>query len=560
MKSIKHYILLSFFLVSIISGIIVTLTFHNVIVNALIDEGIQYNVIRNIQTNVIMTSSIVIVIGVITILAFAFYIAKKITKPINLLTEGTMDIANGNLGRRIQINNHDELNQLANGFNYMAEHIEATLRELQSAKDYNDNILVSVPSILIVLNNQLDILSTNMAFDKINKQYPSLTLNDFTSKLADDIQKNMDTGKTIHNEIVIVPTGTQAKLIFVSTVSFIGDDENISDTKKARVLLTLTDITERRKMKELVMQSMRDWEDTFNTIPDMITIHDMDFNIVHANKAAKEILKLEDVDLTRQTKCFKHYHGMDERPKACPSCDCLKTGLLVTFEIFEPHLGKFIEIRSIPRITKDNEFIGQIHIARDISARKKIEEEHSKLLKAVTKAKIEWEMTFDSALEHIVIIDKNLLITRCNKSFSEYVNRPINDIMGHKCYEFFSCSNETASKCIHCLKNSEELPIKSEVKTPSGRWLYVSHRPIKDETGTFTQSVIIATDISEIKNTQEKLNASKEALNNKVSDLERFYDMAVGRELKMKQLKREIKKLNAALENFNINKNAFIEK
>ncbi|HEW81758.1 MAG TPA: PAS domain S-box protein [Nitrospirae bacterium] len=507
-----------------------------------------------------MTSSIVIVVGVIAIIAFAFYIARKIIKPIRELTEGTIDIANGKFDRRIHIYNYDELNQLADGFNCMAEHIEATLKELQAAKDYNDNILVSVPSILIVLNNQLNILSTNVAFEKIHKQYPSLTLNDLTAKMADDIKKNIDTGKTIHNEITIVPTGTKAKLIFVSTVSFIGDDEHISDTEKARVLLTLTDITERRKMKELVMQSMRDWEDTFNTIPDMITIHDMDFNILHANRAAKEVLKLEGVDLTQQTKCFKHYHGMDERPKACPSCDCLKTGLPITFELFEPHLGKFIEIRSIPRITKDNEFIGQIHIARDISARKKIEDEHAELLKAVTKAKIEWEMTFDSALENIVIIDKNLLITRCNKSFSEYVNRSINDIIGHKCYEFFPCSDQTAGKCKLCLENSKDLPIKSEIKTPSGRWLYVSHRPIKDEKGISAQSIIIATDISEIKQTQEKLNASKEALNNKVADLERFYDMAIGRELKMKQLKKEIKKLNAALENYDINKNEYTAK
>ncbi len=203
--------------------------------------------------------------------------------------------------------------------------------------------------------------------------------------------------------------------------------------------------------------------------------------------------------------------------------------------------------------------IGLIHIGRDISVRKKIEQEHSKLLMAVTKAKIEWEMTFDSAMEHIVIIDKDLLITRCNRSFAEYVNRQPSEIIGHYCFEFFPCSGQTAGECKNCMKNSNELPIKSELKTPSGHWLYVSHRPIKDEKGMSSQSIIIATDITEIKNTQEKLNVSRETLKKKVTDLEKFYDLAVGRELKMKQLKSEIKKLNLDLEIFNEKRNEPIE-
>jgi PAS domain S-box-containing protein len=250
---------------------------------------------------------------------------------------------------------------------------------------------------------------------------------------------------------------------------------------------------------------------------------------------------------------------MNSVPKKCPSCNCLKTGLPVTFEIFESHLDKFIEIRAIPRINKDNELIGLIHIGRDISVRKKIEKEHSELLMAVTKAKIEWEMTFDSAMEHIILIDKDLLITRCNRSFAEYVNREPAEILGHYCFEFFPCTGQTADECKNCMKDSKELPLKSELKTPSGRWLYVSHRPIENENGGPSRSIIIATDITEIKNTQEKLNVSRETLKKKVTELERFYNMAIGRELKMKQMKKEIKQLNLDLEIINKNRNELIE-
>ncbi len=118
--------------------------------------------------------------------------------------------------------------------------------------------------------------------------------------------------------------------------------------------------------------SSRDWESIFNTIPDMITIQDRDFNIIKANKVAKKILDLPDEEITK-TKCFKFYHGTDSPQKKCPSCKCLKTGETATFEVFEPHLNKFLEIRAIPRYNIDNELIGLIHVVRDITKRKKME-------------------------------------------------------------------------------------------------------------------------------------------------------------------------------------------
>jgi PAS domain-containing protein len=38
-------------------------------------------------------------------------------------------------------------------------------------------------------------------------------------------------------------------------------------------------------MEDLDTQSRHDWEEIFNAITDMVTIHDKDFNIIYANKA-----------------------------------------------------------------------------------------------------------------------------------------------------------------------------------------------------------------------------------------------------------------------------------
>jgi GAF domain-containing protein len=108
-------------------------------------------------------------------------------------------------------------------------------------------------------------------------------------------------------------------------------------------------------------------EKNFDTIGEtMITYHDKDFNIISANKAAKEMLGLPSL-IGTELKCYKYYHGKDSPPEQCPSCKCLLSGEPVFFEIYEPHLHKCIQIRAFPQFYDNNEYKGLIHFVRDIT-------------------------------------------------------------------------------------------------------------------------------------------------------------------------------------------------
>ncbi len=552
-SSLRNNIMLWFTLVLVLGGISINIIFQYLIRKTLNAEGFELSIVENISDYFAQIGGGVTIAGILIILCIAFYISESISKPIKTLTKGLMSIAEGKWDTRISIPNKDEIGQLAEGFNCMAENADNAMLQLKKAKEYTDNIVISVPSILIILSDRLNILSTNIAFENLSEQFPTLSLNQFIDPLVDEISNNLETGKTFKKEIKIIPDKSNINLYFSTIVSAIGfeDVENDidKDIEKARVLLTITDISKRRKMEEIVIQSKQDWENTFNTIPDSITIHDQEFNIIYANIAAREMLKLTPSAEIESNKCYKYYHGTDVAPKNCPSCNCLHTGMPANFETFEPHLNKYIELRSIPRINEENKVIGLIHIVRDISERKRIEQEHNDLLVAVTKAKLEWELTFDSVNEFILFIDKDLHITRCNKSFSEYAGLPVNELMGYKCHDFFPCSSEYFDELKNNNSPAEDVFIQTEVKTESGRWLYISHRPIFDENNIYTFSVILATDISELKNAQERVEESEEELKMKIRDLEKFYDMAVGRELKMKELKKEIKNLHMELAN-----------
>jgi PAS domain S-box-containing protein/putative nucleotidyltransferase with HDIG domain len=139
------------------------------------------------------------------------------------------------------------------------------------------------------------------------------------------------------------------------------------------MVAVVRDISERKQAEECVLRITHDWEDTFNSITDMITVHDKDFNIIRANKAAEKLLGLPFLEVTK-AKCYEYYHGTGCPPEGCPSCQCLKTGEPATSEMFEPHLNSFIEITAIPRFDENKRLIGLIHIVRDITGRKKTEE------------------------------------------------------------------------------------------------------------------------------------------------------------------------------------------
>ena len=133
------------------------------------------------------------------------------------------------------------------------------------------------------------------------------------------------------------------------------------------------EIEERKEAETQLQQAKQDWEDTFNIIPDSITIHDKNFNIIQANTAAVNILGLPGIRPIN-AKCYRYYHGLDSVPQNCPSSEHFATAKSGVREVFEPNLQMFLEIRVMPRLDDQGNVVGLIHICRDITNRKKLEE------------------------------------------------------------------------------------------------------------------------------------------------------------------------------------------
>ena len=201
---------------------------------------------------------------------------------------------------------------------------------------------------------------------------------------------------------------------------------------------------------------------------------------------------------------------------------------------------------SVSKARSGNEHI-YIFIIRDVTERAKADMRIKKLLEKVVKTKTEWELTFNSVNEMIALVDKENNIIRCNRSFAEFIKSPAEQLAGKKCSDSLICNLERPVVLGRAQKGA--VMEKVEIKTENGKWLYVSHLPVFDEKKEFLYTIIMATDISELKKTQQAVIESKLELRERVGELENFYEMAVNRELKMIALKREIAKLKGKAQN-----------
>lgn len=138
------------------------------------------------------------------------------------------------------------------------------------------------------------------------------------------------------------------------------------------------DVTEHKLMESLILSAKTEWEETFNTIDEAITVHDLNYTIVSANRAAEELFGLPLQSLLGQ-KCCKIYHGLDRPPANCATCVAARTGRSAEVSFFEPHLGRHLEINAMPRFGSDRRISGVIHVVQDVTERLRVAGEQRRL-------------------------------------------------------------------------------------------------------------------------------------------------------------------------------------
>lgn len=134
------------------------------------------------------------------------------------------------------------------------------------------------------------------------------------------------------------------------------------------------DITERKKNEETILKAQKEWEHTFDAVPDLISIVDKDYNILQVNQPMASRLGVKIGDCIG-CKCYELIHDTHEPPSNCTHKYMLKDGLEHTSDFYEEKLGGYFLSSASPIYNENKELDKCVHVLRDITKIKIIEKE-----------------------------------------------------------------------------------------------------------------------------------------------------------------------------------------
>jgi PAS domain S-box-containing protein len=134
----------------------------------------------------------------------------------------------------------------------------------------------------------------------------------------------------------------------------------------------------RLRADEILKRAIEDWERTFDAVPDMIAIVDADCTMRRVNRAMADRLGLQGGAAPGRA-CHVHMHKSDAPPPDCPHALLLKDGQEHTAELEIPHLGGWFDVSVSPLRDSRRNVVGSVHVIRDITERKRVEEERERL-------------------------------------------------------------------------------------------------------------------------------------------------------------------------------------
>ncbi len=272
------------------------------------------------------------------------------------------------------------------------------------------------------------------------------------------------------------------------------------ETEPFQVYATFEDITEQYLAREALRRSEELFQKMLSLVPDMISIHDPDMNIVYSNWNGFGAVPEEKRVLN--TKCYRTYRGLDD---ICPDCHALT--VLQTREGFQKEVelpgGQWIDLRVIPILGHDGKLEQIVEWVRDITDRKQSEQEiktQQKLLEGV----------IDNISDVLAIQRPDHSIVRYNQSGYDLLDITPEEVKGKKCYELIGRNKECEECATSRAVESKRLEEIEKYVPEMDVYLNCRSNPVLDEDKNLLYIVQQLRDITERKQTEEKLRESEQ--------------------------------------------------
>ncbi|GFO61292.1 hypothetical protein GMST_36170 [Geomonas silvestris] len=265
------------------------------------------------------------------------------------------------------------------------------------------------PAILLIENDEDAAASIRQAFEAAPDAYRFLSLNNLSDAyaylelnspdliLADYLLADGDNNALVAKAFGICPVillaaqpnaRTAVTVIKAGAQDYLAKSPDTFASLPQLGRLALKEwliLQERRKIQEKVSQGKREWENTFDAVSDLILIVDTNHTISRANRAMAERFGLSPADLPGR-KCYEVFHQRSTPPHFCPFRRLMASGGEQRQEIEEKTLDGFFELTASPLYDLQGELVACVHVAREITERKRTEEERLALEQQLQQA------------------------------------------------------------------------------------------------------------------------------------------------------------------------------
>lgn len=133
------------------------------------------------------------------------------------------------------------------------------------------------------------------------------------------------------------------------------------------------EIIQRKAAEEKSANLAREWARTFDSIPDLISIHSNDFRIIRANQALADFFGLKKEEFIGKY-CYEVFHGTKGPVADCPHQRTMETKKSVTVARSDWGTVCHSMVSTSPIFNKQWDVIGTVHIVKDTTEAKKLEE------------------------------------------------------------------------------------------------------------------------------------------------------------------------------------------
>jgi len=314
---------------------------------------------------------------------------------------------------------------------------------------------------------------------------------DDRDRAAEAVNKAVETGRPYDIEKRIVrPDGT------VRWVHSIGEITYDRQDQPKTLLGSFQDITERKQAEEALRQSQERFEDMLSLVPDMISIHDPDMNIVYSNWNGFGAVA-EEKRITG-TKCYNAYRGFDD---VCPDCQAVR--VLQTKERFQEDVelpgGTWVDLRVILLLGEDGSVELLMEWVRDITKRKRAEE-------ARRESEERMQAVLDSTHHAFMLIDPSLKIKAFNQPAATNARHVFGETLcnGQSILNYVLPSHEDSFlEYFQQAMQGETIIVEREVQ--NGFWFSFAFNPISSAEREITGVCFNSTDITERKQIEKQL-------------------------------------------------------